>query len=112
MLSRLGKQIAEIAAALTALDTPFALIGGLGLAAHKVVRATQDVDLSIAAESADQVDAEVVELGYRCVHRSANAANYARGDERLDFLYATRPIARRLLAPLSRCIRRSASYVS
>jgi hypothetical protein len=32
------------------------------------------------------------------VHRSADAANYARGDERVDFLYASRPIARRLLA--------------
>lgn len=30
--------------------------------------------------------------------RSADAANYARGDERLDLLYARRPISRRLLA--------------
>ena len=29
---------------------------------------------------------------------NADAANYARGDERTDFLYAGRPIARRLLA--------------
>ena len=27
-------------------------------------------------------------LGYRCVHRSAEAGNYIRGDERVDFLYA------------------------
>jgi hypothetical protein len=97
-LSRLGRQIAEIAAALTALDERFALIGGLGLAAHKVVRATQDVDLLIAAESADRVDVELARLGYRCRHRSANSANYERADERLNFLYASRPIARRLLA--------------
>jgi hypothetical protein len=32
------------------------------------------------------------------VHRSADAANYSRDDERVDLLYAHRPIARRLLA--------------
>jgi hypothetical protein len=36
-------------------------------------------------------------LRYRCAHRSAEAANYLRGDERVDFLFASRPIARRLL---------------
>lgn len=96
--SRLGKQIAEVAAALTAARVRFALIGGLALASHKVVRATQDVDLLIDADKADEIEAELSKLGYRCLHRSADAANYVRGDERLDFLYAHRPIARRLLA--------------
>jgi hypothetical protein len=36
-------------------------------------------------------------LGYRCIHRSADAANYLRGDEGLDLLYAHRPIARQLM---------------
>jgi hypothetical protein len=97
-LSRLGKQIAEVGAALNAIRARFALIGGLALASHNVVRATQDVDLLVEAEKADQVDAELSRLGYRCLHRSADAANYARGDERVDVLYAARPIARRLLA--------------
>ena len=48
-ISRLGKQIAEVAAALNANSVGFALIGGLALASHKVVRATQDVDLLAAA---------------------------------------------------------------
>ncbi len=51
-LSRLGKQIAEVAAALNAIGARFALIGGLALASHKVVRATQDVDLLVEAENA------------------------------------------------------------
>lgn len=97
-LSRLGRQIAEVAGALHAIGARFALIGGLALASHKVVRATQDVDLLIAAEAADAIDAELTRLGYVCLHRSPDAGNYARGDERLDFLYASRPIARRLLA--------------
>jgi predicted nucleotidyltransferase len=97
-LSRLGKQIAEVAAALNAIGARFALIGGLALASHKVVRATQDVDLLVEAENADAIDAELARIGYRCLHRSGDAANYARDDERVDFLYASRPIARRLLA--------------
>jgi len=97
-LSRLGKQIAEAAAALNAIGARYALIGGLALASHKVIRATQDVDLLAEAEKADEIDAELLRLGYRCLHRSADAANYVRGDERLDLLYASRPIARRLLA--------------
>jgi hypothetical protein len=95
--SRLGKQIAEIGAALSAIRVQFALIGGLALASHNVVRATQDVDLLVEAEKADEIDAALAQLGYRCLHRSADAANYMRGDERIDFLYAHRTAARRLL---------------
>ena len=98
-LSRLGKQIAEVASALNAIGVPFALIGGLALASHKVIRATQDVDLLADVEKADEIDAALAKLGYSCLHRNADAdaANYARGDERIDFLFASRPIARRLL---------------
>lgn len=97
-ISRLGRQIAEVTAALNAIGVQFALIGGLALATHRVVRATQDVDLLTDAERAVQIDAEMARLGYRCLYRSADAGNYTRGDERVDLLYASRPIARRLLA--------------
>lgn len=97
-VSRLGRQIEEIVSALKRIGAPFALIGGLALASHKVVRATQDVDLLTDADKADEIDAELVKLGYQCLHRSADAGNYLRGDERVDFLYASRPAARRLLA--------------
>jgi hypothetical protein len=50
------------------------------------------------AAIADQIDAAFVKLGYSCAHRSAEVANYLRGDERIDFLFASRPIASRLLA--------------
>jgi hypothetical protein len=97
-VSRLGKQIEEVIATLNAMHAQFALIGGLALASHKVIRATQDVDLLTDADSADQIDMEFAKLGYSCLHRSTEAANYVRGDERVDFLFASRPIARRLLA--------------
>lgn len=100
--SRLGRQIAEAAATMDAIGARFALIGGLALASHKVVRATQDVDLLVEAEKADAIEAELLRLGYRCAHRSTDAGNYVRGHERLDLLYAHRPVAMRLLegAPL------------
>ena len=41
MESRLARQLAEAARALHDIDAPFALIGGLALASHGVVRATQ-----------------------------------------------------------------------
>jgi hypothetical protein len=97
-LSRLGKQIAEVTAALQRVGTPYALIGGLALASHHVIRATQDIDLLTDIEKADEIEAELIRLGYHRLHRSADAGNYARGDERVDLLYAHRPIARRLLA--------------
>lgn len=96
-ISRLGRQIAEVTAALEAIPAEFALIGGLALAAHKVVRATQDVDFLVAVEKAEEIETALLALGYRRLHRSTDAANYARGDERVDFLYAHRPIARELL---------------
>ena len=47
--------------------------------------------------NADRLHGILLDLGYRCVHRSEDAANYLRNDEGLDLLYARRPIARRLL---------------
>lgn len=96
--SRLLRQLTEAVAALAEQGLSHALIGGLALAAHRVIRATQDVDLLIEGADAERADAALNDLGYRCLHRSADAATYARGDERVDLLYATRPIARRLLA--------------
>jgi hypothetical protein len=96
-LSRLGKQISEVTAALQRVGARYALIGGLALASHHVIRATQDVDLLTDIEKADEIEAELIRLGYHRLHRSADAGNYARGDERVDLLYAHRPIARRLL---------------
>lgn len=96
--SRLGGQLSQLATALGQLGARYALIGGLALASHRVIRATQDIDLLVEAEKADAIDAKLAELGYRCIHRSTDAGNYLRGDERVDLLYAHRPIARRLLA--------------
>lgn len=96
--SRLGAQLQEVLEALQRAKARHALIGGLALASHNVVRATQDIDLLVDLALADAVEAELVKLGYRQLHRSLDAANYQRNDERVDLLYAHRPLALRLLA--------------
>ncbi len=96
-MNRLAEQVAEVLSAFQALSTPPALIGGLALAAHKVIRATRDVDFLVAENDAEQLHRDLVKLGYRCVHRSADAANYIRGDHGIDLLIARRPIAMALL---------------
>lgn len=95
--SRLGRQLEEVIVSLSKVGAPFALIGGLALASHKVIRATQDIDLLTDSGKADEIDRELVAIGYQCLHRSPDAGNYLRGDERVDFIYASRPAARRLL---------------
>jgi hypothetical protein len=96
--SRLGRQIEEVITCLSKVDARFALIGGLALASHKVIRATQDIDLLTDSEKAEDIDRELIALGYKCLHRSPDAGNYLRGDERVDFIYASRPAARSLLS--------------
>jgi hypothetical protein len=96
-MSRLVEQIKQAVAAFAGCKTTPALIGGLALAAHQVVRATRDVDFLADADDADRLHEILLVLGYRCVHRSEDAANYLREDEGLDLLYAHRPTARRLL---------------
>lgn len=95
--SRLGRQLEEVIASLSKLDARYALIGGLALASHKVIRATQDTDLLADFDKAQDIDRALVALGYRCLYRSTDAGNYQRDDERVNFIYASRPAALRLL---------------
>ena len=97
-MARLVEQIREAVAAFVGLRTQPALIGGLALAAHQVVRATRDVDFLVDADDGERLHALLLGLGYQCIHHSEDAANYLRDDEGLDLLYAHRPEARRLLA--------------
>ena len=86
VMTRLLDQIREALAAFRGGATTPALIGGLALAAHQVVRATQDVDFLVDADDADRLHEVIVGLGYTCIHRSEDVANYVRGDEWLDLI--------------------------
>jgi hypothetical protein len=100
-MSNLAEQIREALSMFSRTGTAPALIGGLAVVAHQVVRATQDVDFLLEAEAADRVHDALLNLGYQCLYRSEDAANYVRATEGLDLLYAHRPLARRLLAQAS-----------
>ena len=100
-MSNLAAQIREALSMFVRSGTEPALIGGLAVVAHQVVRATKDVDFLVEAEAADKVHAALLDLGYECLYRSEDAANYVRAAEGLDLLYAHRPLARRLLAQAS-----------
>jgi hypothetical protein len=97
-MPNLAAQIREALSMFARVDAEPALIGGLAVVAHQVVRATKDVDFLLGADSADRVHDALLKLGYQCLYRSEDAANYVRGTEGLDLLYAHRPLARRLLA--------------
>ena len=100
-MPNLAEQIREALSMFARNGIEAALIGGLAVVAHRVVRATKDVDFLIEAEAADKVHDALLDLGYQCLYRSEDAANYVRATEGLDLLYAHRPLARRLLAQAS-----------
>ena len=100
-MANLSEQIREALSMFARNETKPALIGGLAVVAHQVVRATKDVDFLVEAEAADRIHDALLDLGYQCIYRSEDAANYVRVTEGLDLLYAHRPLARRLLAEAS-----------
>ena len=100
-MANLADQIREVLSMFARSGTSPALIGGLAVVAHRVVRATKDVDFLVEAEAAGTVHDGLLDLGYQCIYRSEEAANYVRTTEGLDLLFAHRPLARRLLAQAS-----------
>lgn len=77
-----------------------ALIGGFALPFHGVQRATGDIDFLVEATGRDVLHAALSEAGMECLHRSADAANYAAGSSRLapvDCIYARRDRALEML---------------
>lgn len=101
-MNRLMEQLRQALRAFEVCSQPPALIGGLAVNAHNVIRATADIDFLVAAVDADRLHEALLALGYQCIYRTENVANYARDDERLDVLYAHRPYSVELLrdAPL------------
>ena len=96
-MNALLAQLEDFNAQLIACGARYALIGGMALSAHQLPRATQDIDFLLNRLDADIVDALLISLGYSCIHRSADAANYRRGNAAIDFIYAYRPRALMLI---------------
>src|SRR5438445_9515892 len=60
-----------------------ALIGGFALPFHGVRRSTGDVDFLVDASGSVALHDALLAAGARCLHQSADAANYAPGRSRL-----------------------------
>ena len=96
-MNALLNELKEFNARLTDCGARYVLIGGLALSAHQIPRATQDIDFLLNRLDADEVDALLISLGYQCIHRSDDAANYRRGLAAIYFIYAYRPRALELI---------------
>lgn len=91
-------QLRELDRTLRDAGVRYMLIGGFAVNIHGYVRATHDLDVMILADDVDSSHAALIALGYTALDQRADLACYFRGSERLDVLYARRPISRRLLA--------------
>lgn len=71
-----------------------AVIGGLALAAHGVVRATRGSDLLVEASGADALHEHLTALGFETVSRSEDVATYLLGRLRVGARSRTHPRVR------------------
>ena len=99
--STLLAQLREADRFLRAANIDYALIGGVAVNLHGVLRATADLDVLLRDEDRDAAHRTLVEHGYAPIDRREDIASYVRGSERLDVLFARRPISRDLLARAS-----------
>jgi len=83
----LAQQIREALSMFAHNGTAPALIGGLAVVAHQVVRATKDVDFLIEAEAADKVHDALLDLPYahRPLAREAGVPFQARSSSDCGF---------------------------
>src|SRR6185312_2744296 len=67
----------------------FALIGGFALAAHGVVRATQDIDLLIDGRKKEDAKRSLLKAGFRLAFENAEVMHFS-GAGQVDTLLANR----------------------
>lgn len=78
---------------------PFALIGGVGLAAYGLTRATLDLDLVVDASAQAEVVGFLESLGYETLYRSTGYSNHEHSNAelgRVDLVYVRGETSRRL----------------
>jgi hypothetical protein len=78
---------------------PYAVIGGVALAAYGLSRTTLDLDLALDAASQDDVVRFLESLGYETIHRTTGYSNHLHPNPlwgRVDFLYVRGETSRAL----------------
>jgi hypothetical protein len=86
--SKIQKAATEIAQRLEALDIDYAIAGALCLAAHGVIRATEDVDILISREGLDRFKQEWLGRGYVTLRPGGKAVRDTVNGVKVDFLIA------------------------
>ena len=78
----------------------FALVGGLALYFSGASRTTFDADFMILSAQAETINRIMEKLGYRCLHKTEDVANYSSDKPefgQVDFLFAHRKYALAML---------------
>jgi len=86
--SPIQKAAADIARRLEALDIDYAIAGALCLAAHGVIRATEDVNILISREGLDRFKREWLGRGYVTLRPGGKAVRDTVNGVKVDFLIA------------------------
>lgn len=74
-----------------------ALIGGVAMTVHGLVRATKDIDYLMEGEREPDVHALFEALGFETLQRGRDVSSYLLARLRIDVLYARRPYSRAML---------------
>jgi hypothetical protein len=96
-----NKVLETIAREFAAAGIEYALIGAFAMAALGAPRATADLDFLVDGDRSDDVHGIMIMLGYRALHRSADAANYTSPSlaaGHVDYLFARRRHSRAMLS--------------
>lgn len=79
---------------------PYALIGGLALDIHGIIRTTKDIDILIPVEELDKVGAFLLEHGYKQLFKTTDVASYISDNiilGRVDLILAQRKYTKEML---------------
>lgn len=98
-----AREIEDIGTFLAGAGFPFAIIGGVALAAYGHPRMTLDLDVVTDATAQDAVVAFMESRGFATLHRSSGYSNHRHADRRrgrVDFMYVRGETAARLFAGL------------
>jgi hypothetical protein len=95
------RALREVGDFLDERGAPWAVVGGLGLAALGFPRSTLDLDVVVPATVQDDLVDHLEREGYRTLHRSAGYSNHQHPDPergRVDFVYVRGETAEKLFS--------------
>lgn len=79
---------------------PYALIGGLALGIHGIIRTTQDIDFIAPLRDIDEIESFLLTHGYKKLFRNDDVASYVSDNfelGRVDFILAHRKYTQEIL---------------